>query len=193
MIEDWRSHFRQGNLPFLYVQISSFNSPGEDWGMVRDQQRRVLGVANTAMAVSLDVGTPGNVHPPDKQTVGARLALAARDMVYGEKVPYQGPLFREAGTELNPDGSTSLRVWFDHADGLTFRGQPAGGFELAGTDHHFVPGDARIEGNTVKVSSPTLQHPVYVRYGWMSVVAANLYNAAGLPASTFTSEPSPAH
>ena len=193
MIEDWRTHFQQGNLPFLYVQISSFYSPGENWGLVRDQQRRVLGVANTAMAVSLDVGLADNVHPPDKQTVGARLALAARDMVYGEKLPYEGPLFREASTELNPDGSTSVRAWFDHANGLTFRGNPAGGFEIAGADHHFAPADAHIEGSTVVVSSKTVQHPVYVRYGWMSVVTNNLSHAAGLPTSTFSSEPNPVH
>jgi sialate O-acetylesterase len=193
LIQDWRSHFQQGNLPFLYVQISSFNSPGENWGMVRDAQRRVLGVANTAMAVSIDVGLAGNVHPPDKQTVSARLALAARDIVYGEKVQYQGPLFREATTELNPDGSTSMRVWFDHAAGLTFHDNPAGGFELAGPDHVFKSADARIERDTVVVSSRAVPHPMYVRYGWMSVVASNLYNAAGLPTSTFTSEPNPVH
>jgi len=193
LIEDWRSHFRQGSLPFLYVQISSFTSPGENWGLVRDQQRRVLDITNTAMAVTLDVGTPDNVHPPDKQTVGARLALAARDMVYGEKVQYEGPLFREATTEQNPDGSTSMRVWFDHANGLTFHDNPVGGFELAGPDHIFKPADASIDGNTVIVSSQTLPHPQYVRYGWMGVVTSNLYNAAGLPASTFTSESNPVH
>ena len=193
LIEDWRSHFQQGNLPFLYVQISSFDSPGENWGLVRDQQRRVLSVAKTAMAVSLDVGQADNVHPPDKQTISARLALAARNIAYGEKVEYEGPLFREVGTQLNPDGSASLRVWFDHADGLTFRGQPAGGFELAEEDHAFVPADARIDGSTVVLSSKTLRHPMYVRYGWMSVVTNNLYNAAGLPTSTFSSEPNPIH
>jgi sialate O-acetylesterase len=193
LIEDWRSHFQQGNLPFLYVQISSFDSPGENWGLVRDQQLRVLSIAKTAMAVSLDVGQADNVHPPDKQTVSARLTLAARDIVYGEKVPYEGPLFREISTQLNLDASTSLRVWFDHADGLTFRGQPAGGFELAGEDHAFVPADARIDGSTVVVSSKTLRHPMYVRYGWMSMVTNNLYNGAGLPTSTFSSEPNPVH
>ncbi len=193
LIEDWRNHFRQGNLPFLYVQISSFNSPGENWGLVRDQQRRVLGVAATAMAVTLDVGMAENVHPPDKQTVAARLALAARDIVYGEKVQYQGPLFREATGELNPDGSSSMRVWFDHAAGLTFHDNPVGGFELAGPDHIFKPADARIEHDTVVVSSTTVPHPLYVRYGWMGVVTSNLYNAAGLPTSTFTSESNPVH
>ena len=69
LIGDWRSHFAQGNLPFLYVQISSFNSPDEDWGAIRDAQRRTLDVANTAMAVTLDIGNATNVHPSDKQTV----------------------------------------------------------------------------------------------------------------------------
>jgi sialate O-acetylesterase len=193
MIEDWRSHFRQGSLPFLYVQISSFNSPGESWGLVRDQQRRVLGITGTAMAVTLDVGLAENVHPPDKQTVAHRLELAARDMVYGEKVQYQGPLFREATSQLNPDDSASMRVWFDHATGLTFHDNPVGGFELAGADHIFKPADARLENDTVVVSSSAVPHPLYVRYGWMGVVTSNLYNAAGLPTSTFTSEPNPVH
>ena len=189
LIGDWRMHFAEGNLPFLFVQISSFNSPQEDWGRVRDAQRRTLALTNTAMAVTLDVGEADNVHPPDKQTVAHRLALAARHMVYGESdLPYASPLFREATTELQPDGGTAIRVWFTHAQGLTSHGQPIDAFEIAGADHHFVPAQAHIDGDTVVVSSPELKDPVYVRYGWMGVVDHNLYNAAGLPASTFTSE-----
>jgi sialate O-acetylesterase len=189
LIGDWRMHFAQGNLPFFYVQISSFNSPGEDWGRVRDTQQRTLEVANTAMAVTLDVGSPNNVHPPDKQTVGHRLALAARHLVYGEDVPYASPLFREATVELQPDGSTALRVWFDYAQGLTTHGGPSTAFEVGGADRHFVPAVAKIEGETVVVSASAVPHPVYVRYGWMGVMPDNLFNAAGLPMSTFTSEP----
>ncbi len=191
LIGDWRSQFRQGQLPFLYVQISSFSSPGEEWGMVREQQRRVLGVANTAMAVTLDVGLADNVHPPDKETVGARLALAARSLVYGEKVAYQGPSFREASTELEKDGG-ALRVWFDHGEGLTYRGKAETGFEIAGADHRFMPAVAQVEGDSILVASKAVAHPLYVRYGWMSVVPNSLYNAAGLPASTFSSERTPA-
>lgn len=191
LIGDWRSHFQQGNLPFLYVQISSFYSPGENWGLVRDQQRRTLSVVNTAMAVSLDVGQADNVHPADKQTVGARLALAARNMVYGENVSYTGPLYRQATPELQPDGTHAIRVWFDHAEDLNSRSQPTGDFELAAEDRQFVPADSRIDGSTVMVSSKSLRHPAFVRYGWNSVVTHFLYNAAGLPASTFSSESSP--
>ena len=191
LIADWRMHFAQGNLPFLYVQISSFNSPGEDWGTIRDAQRRTLSVANTAMAVTLDIGQPDNVHPPDKQTVGARLALAARAIVYHEPVAYQSPLFRQVTTELQPNGNTALRVWFDNAEKLNAHGQPVTGFELAGQDRHYLPATSRLEGTTVLVSSPQVPHPVYVRFGWTGYFDTNLFNAAGLPASTFTSDDTP--
>jgi sialate O-acetylesterase len=188
LIDDWRGHFAQGILPFLFVQISSFNSPGEDWGVVRDQQRRTLHLAKTAMAVTLDVGQADNVHPPDKQTVGLRLALAARNVAYGEPVPFEGPTFREATIELQKDGSAALRVWFDHGEGLHARGEGEPGFEVADASHHFVEAHATLDGTTVIVSSSAVPHPVYVRYGWMGVMRNNLFNQSGLPAPTFTSE-----
>jgi sialate O-acetylesterase len=191
LIGDWRTHFAQGDLPFLFVQISSFHSPNEDWGLVRDAQRRTLSVAQTGMAVTLDIGEADNVHPPDKQTVAARLALAARHIVYGENLAWASPLFRQTTSEQQSDGTAALRVWFDNAQGLTSRGKPVNGFEVAGADHHFVPARARIDGDTVVVSSPDLPHPVFVRYAWMGVVPDSLHNGAGLPASTFTSEPWP--
>lgn len=188
LIGDWRSHFAQGNLPFLFVQISSYGPAGGDWAMIRDAQRRTLNLANTGMAVTLDIGSRDNIHPPDKQDVGHRLALIARHMVYGENVAWASPLFRQATSEIEPDGTPAMRVWFSNADGLTSRGAPIDAFEIAGADHHFVPAQARIDGETVVVSSPSVPHPVYVRYAWQGYVANNLFNAAGLPASTFTSE-----
>jgi sialate O-acetylesterase len=190
LIGDWRMQFAQGNLPFLFVQISSFNSPGEDWGEIRDAQRRTLAVAHTAMAVTIDVGEKDNVHPPDKQTVAYRLALAARATVYGENIPYASPLFREATHELLPSGANAMRVWFDDAEGLNSGNAPAQGFEIAGPDRQFVPAQAAIEGSTVLVSSPSVADPRFVRFAWASWSPASLYNAAGLPASTFTSDES---
>lgn len=191
LIGDWRMHFAQGDLPFYFVQISSFSSPGEDWGTVRDAQRRALALANTGMAVTLDIGLAGNVHPPDKQTVGARLAANAEAMTYGQHVPFGSPLFRQATEQMQPDGSTALQVWFEHGEGLSYHGGPATGFEVAGADGKFMPAQAKIEGETVVVSSPNVREPKFVRYGWMGVMDSNLFNAAGFPASTFTSGPEP--
>ena len=180
MILDWRARWNEGDLPFLYVQISNFYSPDEDWGTIRDAQRRTLSVADTAMAVSLDVGTRDNVHPPDKQTVAARLALGARDLVYGEHVEDSGPL----PISVTTDGD-ALRVWFSHADGLHAQGGAPHSFELAGPDGVFHPADATIDGTSVLVRSTAVPQPVHIRYGWASFTDANLFNAAGLPASTF--------
>jgi len=185
LITDWRSQWQLGNFPFLFVQISSWEDhSGGAWGTLRDQQRRALDLTNTAMAVSLDVGDATNIHPSDKQTVAARLALAARALAYGEAVEYSGPLFRQATVE-----GTGMRVWFNHTGGKLVSNSPAlGGFEVAGEDRHFVAATARIEGDTVFASSPQVAQSRYVRYAWADVPDATLFNAAGLPASTFTSE-----
>jgi len=185
LIGDWREHWAEGDFPFLFVQISSFNAGNNEtgWPAVREAQRRSLALRNTAMVVTIDVGDPDNVHPADKQTVGSRLALAARALVYGEPIEYSGPAFRQ----LSLDGS-GARVWFDHGDGLAAHGATVNGFEIAGEDRHFIPAQARIEGTSVIISSPQVAAPKYVRYAWRNVPDANLYNAAGLPASPFTSE-----
>ncbi len=186
MILDWRHKWQQGAFPFLYVQISSFNSPGESWGMLRDQQFRTLAVANTAMAVSLDVGLADNVHPPDKQTVGARLALAAEALAYGKLVEHSGPVYRAMAIE-----GSKARLYFSHTgSGLSAKDGKLVGFEVAGKDHKFGPADAVIEGQSVLVSTDAVAEPVYVRYAWQGFTSANLYNSFGLPTSTFTTESS---
>jgi sialate O-acetylesterase len=186
LITDWRTQWQQGNFPFLFVQISSFTStPYEYWGVIRDAQRRTLYVTNTAMAVSIDVGEPDNVHPADKQTVAARLTLGARALAYGEKLEYSGPLFRQA----TPEGA-DMRVAFDHVGGGLVLKSSAG-FEVAGEDHHFAPATAKVDHDTVIVTSTSVAHPHYVRYAWENAPPATLFNKAGLPASTFTSEDLP--
>ena len=185
LIADWRAQWHQGDFPFLFVQISNFVSDAtENWPIIREAQRRSLSVANTAMVVTTDIGDPDNVHPADKQTVGARLALAARALVYDENVEYSGPLYRQ----VTPEGD-AVRVWFDHANyGLVAKGGTLQGFEVAGDDGHFVSATARIDGMTVLVGNPGVAEPKYVRYGWANAPVVNLFGATGLPASPFTSE-----
>jgi sialate O-acetylesterase len=183
LIEDWRHEWGVGDFPFLYVQIANFKStPAEDWAVLREQQLKTLALRNTAMAVTIDIGNPDNVHPTDKVDVGLRLARAARALSYGETIEYSGPLYRQA----SPEGAT-VRVWFDHAEGLNSKGGAATGFEVAGADGKFVPAAAAIEGETVVVSSPDVAQPVFVRYGWANSPECNLFNSDGLPASPFSS------
>jgi sialate O-acetylesterase len=184
LIEDWRKQWGVGDFSFLYVQISNFKSNAtEDWAELREQQLKTLEVTDTAMAVTIDIGNPDNVHPTDKVDVGHRLALAARALTYGEDINYSGPIYRQA----TPEGS-AIRVWFDHhAKGLVAQGGELTGFEVAGADGKFVPATARIEENTVVATSDAVAEPVYVRYGWANSPQCNLFNGEGLPASPFSS------
>jgi sialate O-acetylesterase len=185
MMEDWRRAWNRSDLPFLFVQLAGYTAaPESQWPELREAQRRALSVAHTGMAVAIDLGERDSIHPKNKQEVGRRLSLVARALVYGEPLVYSGPLFRRTTPE---DGA--LRLWFDHTGGgLVAQGGALRGFEVAGADHRWVPAAARIEGNTIMVSSPSIPAPLYVRYGWADFPDCNLYNAERLPAAPFRSE-----
>ena len=185
LIGDWRAHWQEGNFPFLFVQLANFSSSqNESYNTIREAQRRSLAVANTGMAVTIDIGNPENVHPADKQDVGTRLALATEAIAYGKKVEFAGPMFRATSVE-----GAVMRVWFDHVTGgLKAHGDMLTGFEMAGTDRKFVPALAQIDGETVTLSAEGVVSPKFARYGWANAPVVNLFNGEGLPASPFTSE-----
>jgi sialate O-acetylesterase len=188
MITAWRSHFGQGDLPFFWVNLASFRYPNDPTGLLaaalREAQTKTLAVTNTAQAVAIDIGDPNNIHPTNKQEVGRRLALLARHRVYGFVGDDTGPTF--AGTTLEGSG---MRVRFTHASGgLIAYHKPVQSLQLAGRDRVFHPAQARIDRDTLWVSSPRVREPVAVRYAWANAPEANLYNGAGLPAVPFRSD-----
>lgn len=187
MILDWRRAWNQGPFPFLFVQLANFAPPqAGTWPLLRESQLATLNLKNTGMAVTIDVGDSEDIHPKDKQTVGARLALAARAIAYGENLVYSGPIYRQMTVEGN-----RIRLYFDHTGGgLRARaGAALGGFQIAGADRRFTRADARIDKDTILVSAPEIDAPAAVRYAWENdPLAANLYNAEGLPASPFRTD-----
>src|SRR5690348_11996924 len=147
------------------------------WPVLRESQTETLRLANTGMAVIIDIGESRDIHPKNKQDVGLRLALAARALTYHQPVEYSGPMFQSAV----PEGG-AMRVYFTHADGMQGLGGSAlKGFEVAGDDGKFVEADARIEGATVLVSSAQVPAPSAVRYAWADDPTCNLVNQVGLP------------
>lgn len=183
LISSWRALWRQPYLPFLFVQLPPHEKLVPE---IREAQFQVLrDTRHTAMVVTTDLGDAKDLHPPRKQEVGERLALAAKALVYGGKDEYSGPQFRSATAEGN-----TLVLAFDHvAQGLTVQGGgELKGFTLAGPDGVFLPATARIVGSTVVVSNETIPNPTAVRYGWANVPDVNLANTAGLPASPFRSD-----
>jgi len=184
LIKDWRKLWGEGDFPFYIVQLAALrnnsNSP-----ITREAQATALDLPNTGMAVTIDIGDEKNVHPKDKQDVGDRLSRIALANVYGQGIEYSGPVFKSAQVE-NGD----IRLHFTHpGGGLVAKGGPLKWFVIAGADQVFAPADARIDGDTVVVSSATVPTPVAVRYAWDNYPdGCNLYNAAGLPAAPFRTD-----
>ncbi|HEY9156206.1 MAG TPA: sialate O-acetylesterase, partial [Opitutaceae bacterium] len=182
MIADWRKLWRLGDFPFLFVQIAPFETMRPE---IREAQLLTLERSpKTAMAVTLDVGSPHNIHPGNKEPVGDRLALAARALAYHEHIEYSGPLF--AGAKFH-DGQATVE--FTHAGhGLAVKGDSLVGFTLAGQDGVFHPAKAVIDGKKLIVTADGVTHATAVRYAWANIPTGNLYNVDGLPASPFRSD-----
>ncbi len=190
MVEDWRKAFELDVLPFGIVQLANFQAratqPGDSpWAELREAQTQVaMQLPKGGLAVAIDIGDEKDIHPRNKQDVGARLAAWALHDIYGRSgVVPSGPLFREAVVE-----GDRIRLRFDHAQGLTFKGERLTGFAIAGEDRKFVWAEATIDGESVVVNSPDVSRPVAVRYGWANNPDCNLYNAAELPASPFRTD-----
>ena len=185
MIRDWRRTFQHETLPFYFVQLANYMpaqmQPVESgWAELREAQTLALREPHTGMAVIIDIGEANDIHPKNKHDVGHRLAVSALAQTYGRPVVASGPLYRSHRIE----GDT-IRIEFDHvADGLRAEGALKG-FAVAGADRHFVWAEAHIDGNAVVVSGTK---PVAVRYSWANNPRGNLYNSAGLPASSFRTD-----
>jgi sialate O-acetylesterase len=190
-IADWRNKWKQGNLPFLYVQLPGFMDynylPSEsNWAMLRESQLKSLSVPNTAMAVAIDLGEWNDIHPDNKKDVGERLALAARKLVYKEDIVSSGPIYQSFKKEDNK----IIISFSESGSGLLTndREEPAE-FAIAGSDKKFIWAKAKIDGDKVIVWNNALPDPMYVRYAWSdNPVNPNLYNKEGLPASPFRTD-----
>ena len=182
MIASWRHDWGVGEFPFYFVQLPNFNSPGDrssnSWAFFREGQANVLKVANTAMAVTIDIGETNNIHPRNKQEAGRRVALLALSKTYQQNVVCHGPEF----SKMEITGA-EIKMIFTHTDGrLAVHGDSLKGFVVADADKNWHPANARIEGNAVIVSSQEVPHPTAARYDWANLPDGNLFNGAGLPA-----------
>lgn len=183
LVDSWRANWKNQQMPFYFVQLSSLNRPS--WTWFRDSQLRLMkSIPNTGMAVSSDYGDSLNVHPVNKQPVGERLARWALNRTYGYAITPSGPVFES----VTRDGE-ALVVQFAYGDGLrTSDGKSPSCFEIAEEDGLYYPAQAEIEGNRVRLTCPQLKSPRYVRYAWQPFTRANLVNKDCLPASTFRAE-----
>jgi len=192
LIGGWRQLWQEGDFPFYYVQIAPYNYGGkpEREAELWEAQAAAQSIPNTGMAVVNDIGDLKDIHPKDKQDVGHRLALLALAKTYGrENMVCSGPTFRS----MNIEGD-KLRVSFDNTGGgLASRdGKPLDWFEMIDAEEGgYVNAGAQIDGPTVLLSAPGVNHPAAMRFAWSMLAEPNLMNSEGLPAGAFRAGTAP--
>ena len=207
LIKGWRKDWGQ-DFPFLYLQKPSgggvawdpanvLNAKAEkftaqpgpiprepDPEYSHELHLRLMDYPKTYMVTATDLGA--GVHPVLKSSYGRRASDVAVNAVYGGKAEFYGPLYKSHAAE-----GAGIRIKFSHT-GKGLEAHHAGelqGFLIAGPDRKFVWGEARIDGDTVVVSHPSIAEPAAVRYAWSSQFPwANLFNRDGLPAQPFRTD-----
>lgn len=188
LVNDWRAHFG-AQVPFYIVQLAGFKAPDDvpsddPWPNLREAQIQTSQrLPNTGLTVVIDLGEQGNVHFRNKQEAGRRLALSALKHTYGLDVEADGPTLRGAKAA----GGT-IQLTFDHAQGLSLKGDGDRVFAVAGADRKFYWATPQLSGSTVNLRSANVAAPLYARFGWSNFPRATLSNAAGLPASPFRTD-----
>lgn len=188
LIKDWRKQWGGDDFPFLFVQLANFNSGGpvDQWAYLREAQNKALELANTGMAVTIDIGNPDDIHPRNKQDVGARLAQAAQAVAYGDASVFTGPMYES----MRVAGDSVVVTFKEVGSGLMkLPDEEVMGFTIAEEGKPFVEAIAKIVGpNEVSVYAPEVNQPMAVRYGWASNPTVNLYSEDGLPVSPFRTD-----
>jgi sialate O-acetylesterase len=187
LIEDWRSKFG-ANMPFYVVQLPSFGPPTvkpgpSDWASLREVQRRVVDATPDAgLAVTIDLGSPDNIHPQSKQEVGRRLALLAERDIYGRNIAASSP----SPLSVSRIGKKVTIAFAHAAQGLVAREwDHAIGFALCNADGSCFYTDGYIHHDTVELNAAHQPRAVSVRYCWADSPLCNLYSSDGLPAVPF--------
>ena len=193
MINDWRKRWGQGDFPFYFVQLATFNAnngnsnAGSSWAELREAQAQTLSLPNTGMAVTTDIGDPKDIHPRNKQDVGHRLAVLALRDIFQKDIVAGGPVY--AG--MKKDAGKIIVNFSNTGSGLKVNDKYGyvKGFEIAGADKKFYYAQAHLEGNNVVVYHKDVRDPVAVRFGWSDdATDCNLFNNEGFPASPFRTD-----
>jgi sialate O-acetylesterase len=189
MVNQWKNDWNNENLPFYYVQIAPFhykNDQGKEFApLMREAQlNSSKKMKNAGMVVTSDIGSNKTIHPPDKTTVARRLANFALNKTYNkENFKVAEPEFKSFKIQKD-----NIIIDFKNSEGLTLKNNATHNFEIAGEDQKFYPAEARIKENKLIFHSTKVDKPVAARYGFRNYFEGNLFNDAGLPASSFRTD-----
>ena len=186
MIQDWRTLFNQGTLPFIYVQLTGFGNgttinPGDYWAILRDHQRLCSSLPEVAMIVSIDVGEYNDLHPQNKVAIGERLALAARHLAYKEAITYTGPVLDNIHIL-----SEHLDLCFSNCTNLSTSDSLPLYMTVLWNNGHEEKCLIQLHETVLRLPRKGNLLPLRIRFGWANCPEKPfIYNELGLPASPF--------
>lgn len=182
LIKDWRNQFNEPSLPWLFVQLPSFDPSGDatkmTWAEIRDIQLQVWKEdASTGMAVTIDLGEVTNIHPTDKYTVAKRMLPHVKALVYGEQIIHKSPIYKSHTVQ-----GADMTLTFDNVGrGLTAV-KAITEFEIAGSDKVYKPATATLlPDNKMNLSNATISNPVFARYAFLNFPTVSIFTTDTLP------------
>ncbi len=196
-IECYRQRWNNESMHFMVVMLPGYYKPlstgprggatepaTHSWAWMRESQLMALELPHTSIVNTIDLGDVKNIHPRDKLPIGKRLALAALRDVLGEEIVAQGPIVKEVVVQ-----DSKLMVSWTGGEGLrTVDGKAPSGFWIADNSSKWVEAQAKLEGETVILSSDRVSKPLYARYAFSGKPNVNLVNGVGLPAYPFRTD-----
>jgi len=200
LVEQWRSQFGLGQLPFYFVEIAPYAyGRGVDdvnGALLREQQWKAAQIIpNSSLVCTNDLVYPyetTQIHPTQKQAVGERLAFTALARDYGyDKLSYKSSSFKD----MTVKGDTV----FIHTQDNYWCDAPFEqmvGFEVAGADRVFHPAKAShfwqpgggYWDEAIMITSPEVKQPVAVRYCFRNFQVGNVKNGGNLPLFPFRTD-----
>ena len=200
LVDQWRSQFGLGEIPFYFVQIAPYRYDDDNnalsGALLREQQFKAQQIIpNSSLVCINDLVYPyefSQIHPAQKQQVGERLAYTALNRDYG----FEGILYKSSRYK---DMTIKDDAIFIHLDDNYHTDAPfedIQGFEIAGDDRVFYPATAvhfwqpggGYWDEAIKVSSPKVKKPVAVRYCFKNFQIGNVKNGANLPLFPFRTD-----
>ena len=196
-ILNYREQWQDDEMNFMVIMLPGYGkgtmnqsnidpeSPTEpSWAWIRESQLASLDLPHTSVVNTIDLGEIDDVHPKDKLPVGQRGALLAAKNTLNPDILARGPMLRR----VDVDGD-QLVVHFDYASGLkTIDGKAPTGFWITDDTKKWKYAEAKIEGESVILSSPKVKQPKYIRYAFAGKPSVNLVNANELPAYPFKTD-----
>ena len=201
LVEQWRSQFGLGEIPFYFVQIAPWAYDDGDLNAVssallREQQWKAAQIIpNSSLVCTNDLVYPyetTQIHPAQKQEVGERLAFTALNRDYGfETIQYKSSSYKDMTIKNDTVFiHTQDNYWCD----APF--EQMEGFEVAGEDKVFHPAMAKhfwqagggYWDEAIIITSQKVKKPVAVRYCFKNFQIGNVKNGGNLPLFPFRTD-----